>query len=214
MSKAHFIALTSLLLIIVLLCTSLAFGEEREIQLNQVEWKRLNTFFSNFSEVFLWPFEKGQISNKDLISFGVYHNKRNNYKLFQRYNFNYLKLDKKYVEATVEKYFGIKSIIHESSGDITYKDGYYILPDGDGEAFVFSQVTKFIDIGNGYYVAYLNIYVASSGFTGDPHGNLKIWQEDDEGDIPMLRQKMKATVQKVASNGSSRYILVEYLLDE
>lgn len=214
MSKAHFIALTSLLIIIVLLCTSLVFGEERKIQLNQIEWKRLNTFFSNFSEVFLKSFEKGQINNKDLISFGVLHNKRNNYKLFQRHDFNYLKLDKKYVEASVEKYFGIKSITHESTNDAIYKDGYYIMPDGDGEAFLFSQVTKFIDIGNGYYVAYVNIYVASSGFTGDPHGNFKIWQEDDEGDIPRLIQKMKATIQKVISNGSSRYILVEYLNDK
>lgn len=208
MKKGYLVILTSLF-IIILFCNSSAFGEEKEIKLNQGEWKKLNTFFSNFSEVFFRPFEKGQISNKELVSFGVLHNKRNNYKLFQPYNSSYLKLNKKYVEASVEKYFGIESITHESIGDATYKDGYYIIPDGAGEAYLFSQVTKFIDIGNGYYVTYLNIYVAGSGFIGDPHGNLESWKE--EGDVPRLSRKMKATVKKVTSKGSSRYILIDYL---
>jgi hypothetical protein len=198
--------------IFALFFTSFVFGEEREIKLNKGEWKKLNTFFSNFSEVFLRPFEKGQISNKELVSFGVLHNKRNNYKLFQPYNSSYLKLDKKYVEASVEKYFGIKSIIHETVEDATYKDGYYIMPDSSGETYLFSQVTKFIDIGNGYYIAYLNIYYAGSGFTGDPHGNLKSWEKED--DVPNLGKKMKATVQKVTLNGKSRYILIDYLEDK
>lgn len=198
--------------VIALFCTSLAFGKEKEIKLSKGEWKKLNTFFSNFSEVFLKPFEKGQISNKELVKFGILHNFWNNYNLFKQYGSNELKLDKKYVEASVEKYFGIKSITHETIDEATYKDGYYIIPNGAGEVYVFSQVTKFIDIGNGYYLAYLNIYYASSGFTGDPHGNLKEWQKDDDGDIPKLSRKMKATVQKVTSNGSSRYILIEYLV--
>ena len=200
--------------ILLFSCVTVAFGEEKEIKLNEGEWKRLNTFFSNFSEVFLKPFKKGQITNEELVSFGVLHNKRNNYNLFKSYQSSYLKLDKKYVEASVEKYFGIKSITHESTGDATYKDGYYIMPDGAGEAYLFSQVTKFNDIGNGYYVAYLNIYVAGSGFTGDPHGNLKTWNEERDGDIPRLSGKRKATVQKVISNGSRRYILIEYLEDK
>ena len=64
---------------IILLSTNLAFGEMREIKLNQVEWKKMNTFFSNFSEVFLKPFKKGQITNKELIRFGIFHNIFNNY---------------------------------------------------------------------------------------------------------------------------------------
>lgn len=208
MIKRYLMILTSLF-VIVLFSNNFTFGEEKEVKLTRGEWEKLNTFFSNFSEVFLKPFEKGQISNKELVRFGVLHNFWNNYKLFCPYNSSYLKLDKKYVEATVEKYFGIKSITHESSGDITYKDGYYIIPDGSGEVYIFSQVTKFIELGNGYYVAHLNIYYASSGFTGDPHGNLKTWQKD--GDVPDLGEKMKATVQKVVSNGQSRYILIEYL---
>ena len=201
------------LFILLFFCNSSVLGEEKEIQLNKGEWEKLNTFFSNFSEVFLKPFEKGQISNKELVRFGILHNFWNNYKLFKQYDSNELKLDKKYVEASVEKYFGIKLITHETTDDATYKDGYYIIPGGTGEVYVFSQVTKFIDIGNSYYLAYLNIYYASSGFTGDPHGNLKTWQKEDDGDIPKLSRKMKATVQKDTSNGQSRYILIEYLED-
>lgn len=208
MKKMH-IVLASIF-VITLFCSNLAFGEESEIKLNNGEWKKLNTFFSNFSEVFLKSFKKNKIDNKELIRFGVLHNARNNYHLFKRYDSSYLKLDKKYVEASVEKYFGIKSVIHESVSDMAYKDGYYIIPDGAGEVFLFSQVTKFIDIGNNYYIAFLNIYYASSGFTGDPHGNLKTWQKNDDGDIPKLSQRMKAIVQKVNSGWSSRYILIEY----
>lgn len=207
MKKRYLMILT--LFVISLFSNNFSFAEEKEVSLTRGEWEKLNTFFSNFSEVFLKPFEKGQISNKELVRFGVLHNFWNNYKLFRPYNSSYLKLDKKYVEATVEKYFGVKSITHESSGDITYKDGYYIIPDGSGEVYSFSQVTKFIELGNGYYVAHLNIYYANSGFTGDPHGNLKTWQKD--GDVPDLGEKMKATVQKVVTNGQSRYILIEYL---
>ncbi|NLY73749.1 MAG: hypothetical protein GX075_00395 [Firmicutes bacterium] len=200
--------------VITLFCNSVVFGEEVEIKLNQEEWKELNEFFSNFSEVFLKPFKKGQVSNTELVRFGILHNLWNNYQLFQPYNSSYLKLDKKFVETTVEKYFGIKSITHESVGDKIYKDGYYIIPVSSGEAYLFSQVTKFIDMGNGYYVAFLNLYIASSGFGGDPHGNLKTWNKERDGDIPKLSSKMVATVKKVTSNGSSRYILIEYLRDK
>lgn len=200
------------ILVITFFCTGLGFGEEKELNLNKSEWKKLNTFFSNFSEVFLKSFEKDHIDNKELIRFGILHNYLNNDKLFKLYDDSHLKLDKKYVEGSVEKYFGKKSIIHETVEDEFYKDGYYIIRIGSGETYSFSQVTKFVDIGDGNYLAYLNIYYAGSGFIGDPHGDLKSWQKD--GDVPELGEKMKATVQKVISNGKSRYILIEYLKDE
>ncbi|MGE5607555.1 MAG: hypothetical protein ACM3YE_17920, partial [Bacteroidota bacterium] len=143
MNKRYLRIILSLVIVLSFYSSS-ALGEDKEIKLNRGEWKKLNTFFSNFSEVFLRPFERGQISNEELVNFGIFHNKINNYKLFQAYNSSDLKLDKKYVEASVEKYFGIKTITHESTGDATYKDGYYFISDGAGEVYLFSQVTKFI----------------------------------------------------------------------
>jgi hypothetical protein len=211
MKKKNYVILVTISFI-TLFCSSLAFGEGMEIKLDKAEWKKMNIFFSNFSEVFVKPFEKGKINNSPLIEFGIFHNKFNNDKLFIPYGSSHLKLDKKYVEASVEKYFGIKLINHETIEDATYKDGFYIIPESAGEVYIFSQVTKFVDIGNGYYVAYLNIYTASSGFAGDPNGNLNSWKKED--DVPELTEKMKATVQKITSNCNSRYILIEYLEDK
>lgn len=200
-----------LIFVFTIFCVTSVFGE-LEVKPSKDEWKKMNIFFSNFSEAFVKPFEKEQICNKALIDFGIIHNKLNNNSLLKSYDSLHFKLDKKYVESSVDKYFGIKSITHETTENSIYKDGYYITPKSTGEVYVFSQVTKFVDIGNSYYIAYLNIYYAGSGFTGDPHGNLNIWK--DEGDIPRLGNKMKATVLKVTSNGNSRYILVDYLEDK
>jgi hypothetical protein len=211
--KKKIVRLASIFFVIIL-SNNLVFGKVRETKLNQEEWKKLNTFFSNFSEVFLIPFEKGQITNKELIRFGVFHNLLNNYRLFQPYKSSYLKIAKKYVQVSIDKYFGIKKIIHETAGDAIYEKGNYLVPEADGEVYCFSQVTKLIDIGNSYFVAYLNIYYAGSGFTGDPNGNLKTWNEARDGDVPELSGKMKATIQKVNSNNSSRCILIDYLEDK
>lgn len=210
--KKKIITLVRIIFIILLLSINV-FGEVREIRLTPEEWKKLNVFFSNFSEVSLEPFEQNKITNKELIKFGVRHNLLNNYRLFQR-NKSYLKINRKYVQDSIEKYFGIKNIIHESAGDLIYKDGYYLVPEQDGEVYIFTQVYKFVDIGNSFYVAYLNIYCAGSGFTGDPHGNIKTWNEVRDGDIPELLGKMKATIQKVTSNNNSRYILIDYMNDK
>ncbi len=41
-------------------------SDGKEVKLNTEQWKKLNTFFSNFSEVFLKSFEEGIISKADI----------------------------------------------------------------------------------------------------------------------------------------------------
>jgi len=185
--------------------------EGKDVKLTSEEQKKLNTFFSNFSEVNLKPFKRGEISNDELINFGVYHNYKNNPKYFEKSGEGNVRLKEGYVVNSVQKYFGLTLGEQKSTPDIKYKSGYYYIPEADGEAFTFSQVEKVIDIGYDQFIAYVNVYTASSGWTGNVHSNPNEWNADGEGK-PELSGKYKASYSKgVNPNGETAYTLVDYI---
>lgn len=67
--------------------------------------KKLNTFFSNFSEVDLEPSADGQITETQLIYFGIRHRYLNNPKLFSGTMDFKEKIAAQHVETAVKKYF-------------------------------------------------------------------------------------------------------------
>lgn len=191
----------------------------KEVKMDNALRKKLNTFFSNFSEVGVEPFNKDKIDNKSLISFGVLHNYINRSDRWESADDLHGKLKAKYVEAAVEKYFGRKIEKHESVPPyIRYKNGYYYMPHADGEGtIIFSQITKLIEIGNGFFVATVDIYEASDHVDFNPHGTPVEWRkaaaraEKKYGvleDVPKRIATMTATIRKVSKE---RYILLEYL---
>jgi hypothetical protein len=185
--------------------------EAKEVKLSPNEQKKLNVFFSNFSEVGLKTFKKGEITTEELINFGVYHNYRNNHKLFDSLGEGKLRLRDEYVVKSVQKFFGITLKEHKQFQDIRYKPGYYYIFESDGEAFTFSQVEKVIDIGKNQFIAYVNVYTANSGWTGDEQANSKEWEKDGDGK-PEFSGKYKATYNKnVNSDGEVSYTLIEYI---
>lgn len=189
--------------------TGFAGNTGKELRLAPAEKKALNTFFSNFSEVFVKPFSNGSIADADLIRFGVSHNYRNNEKLFAKTGKeNQAKIKAGYVDESVNKYFGKRIKKHQSVEGIEYKNGWYYIPPASGEAFIFSQVANLYDSGNNRYTATVNVYSAGSGWTGNVHGSVKEWKADN--DIPELAEVMNAVLQKVTEKGKSRYILLEY----
>ncbi|MFX4261530.1 hypothetical protein ACOBQJ_04935 [Pelotomaculum propionicicum] len=181
--------------------------QEKEIDMDMDTRKKLNTFFSNFSEVSLAPFERGKISQSELIRFGIYHNWLNNYNLFTIEG-SKAYIDEAAVYSSIKKYFGLD--VDKPVNEFSYSNGMYQITAATGEAYRFSQIAKLVDKGNGYYEADVNVYEASSGFTGNPHGSLDEWKREAEGpyDIPEVIGMMKATIKK-AEDG--RYILVDYL---
>jgi hypothetical protein len=184
---------------------------EKEVKLTDEEQKKLNIFFSNFSEVSLNPFTAGNITDDELIKFGVWHNQKNNRKLFEKAGQDEIKLKEDAVSKSIQKYFGKNFTAHKATPDFKYKSGYYFTPDGDGEAFTFSQVEKVSDIGGDRYIAYVNVYTASSGWTGDVHANPKSWNANSD-DKPELTEKFKATFSKTnGANGESIYTLIDYI---
>lgn len=66
--------------------------------------------------------------------------------------------------------------------------GYYTVPQASGEAYVFSQIVSLSDRGDGTYAAVVNVFVAGSGFTGNPHGTINEWKAS--GYVPEVRAKM------------------------
>ncbi len=182
----------------------------REVALTPAEKKALNTFFSNFSEVAVKPFRGGELSDKDYIDFGVFHNFINNNARFVRKDGEgRVKIRASYVDESVNRYFGKKIKKHQPADSIDFRDGWYSISWAAGEAVSFSQVTGWHDNGNGTFTATLDVYVAGSGWTGNPHGTMKDWEKD--GDVPDRASRMKAVVKKVTENGKSRYVLIEYL---
>lgn len=185
-------------------------SQGKEISLDQDTRKKLNTFFSNFSEAWVEPFEKGQISDSELLWFGIIHNWKNNMDLF-RIEGSKAYIEENSVYSSIKKYFDIdveKPQDGFSYNYFSYNNGFYQIQAASGEAYRFSQIVRLVDKSNGYYAAFVNIYEASSGFVGNPHGTLDEWKSTNPHDIPELIGSMNATIRKAEDN---RYILVDYL---
>lgn len=204
-----------LIFVILLLAIScnLVFAENQEVKLNSWLHNALNQFFTYFSEEFLEPFEKGKPNNKDMIEFGIRYNNTHQSRLIIG-NGNMGKLSEKHVEATVEKFFGVKIKKHESPSDYyKYKNGYYYFSFSSGEYYRFSKVTRLVCVGKDTFVAYINIYAAGSGWVDDINKSEEEWKknESNSGGVPELEAKMKATIRKIGDIWKSKYILIEYL---
>ncbi|MGH4138400.1 tetratricopeptide repeat protein [Clostridium sp.] len=208
----------------------------KDVILNQELQRKLNVFMSNFAEVsFDISFEEGKISDRQLILFGFRHNYRNYYRGIvlhgtKRFEFedSHDKLKKEYIDDAVKRYFNIKKIQHQtiapdenSSYKLEYRNGYYYQMHGDGESPIdYSVVFKIEDIGDGKYIIYTKNYHTSEY---NPKVDLQydfyslnfakseqIYKDDLNGyEVEMVMSK----IQKINENGSERYILLEYKLN-
>lgn len=175
------------------------------VNLTNEEIKNLNTFFSNFSEVMLPSFSRNELTDEELINFGVFHNKINNYSRFEKDGENKIKIKKEYVDESVKKYFDTKITQAQSTNEITYSNGYYSVYESDGESYVFSQIYSLYDCLNGEFLAIVDIYVADSGWSGNRQSNPETWANDEN--LPELYTTVNATIRKA----DNKYILLEYL---
>ncbi|MEQ8174804.1 MAG: tetratricopeptide repeat protein [Syntrophomonadaceae bacterium] len=188
-------------------------GGGKIVQLSVEEKTNWNKYFSAFTNARVAPFKEGEIGNKELISFGFFHN----YLKAQPQD-GKLVLAAQKVEDSVREYFG-KDVQHQSvDGNLTYSQGFYYFPAAYGEGAPFSQITKLVDLGNDYYLADVNVYT-EKGFdgifnkTGDPnyiYKPIEGWSKTYVDEVEVTRQ-MQAKVKKVTEGGQSRYILIQYL---
>ncbi len=199
-------------ILITVSCIAFADTAPKDVNIKLAEKKQLNTFFSNFSEAFVEPFEKDALSDAALIQFCITHNYINNYSFFVKAGGEYqMKIKASYINSSAVKFFGRKVVKHQSVGSIEYKNGWYYTTDASGEAFSFSQIATLYDNGNNIYTATVNVYTAGSGWAGNVHGDNAEWKKFSPDDLPELSEVMKSTLQKIKDKGNSRYILIDYL---
>lgn len=204
--------------IILLLSCPPAVSAGREVKLGTAEKRKLNTFFSNFSEVYLKPFSKGKLSDSALIHFGIWHRYINNARLFERVkNHSYDITNKKdtraysqrikatHIDSAALWYFGRAIKKHQSSTDTLYQAGYYYFEGADGDALPFAQVTRLIDNGNGTLTAYTREYASHEA---DVHGTRAQWKKAGHEVTDVGRHK--ALIKSVGSGDRKRYVLLEY----
>lgn len=191
---------------------SMAQSSQHKIKLTTSEQKKLNTFLSHFSEVFMQPFQADGLTDKELIRFGVAHNYRNRSCLFEKLNgSSTIKIRVSHVSESVRKYLGRDIAQHQSVAEYKYQNGYYHVQEASGEALQFSQAARVVGLDNHMYSVDVQVYSANSGWTGNVHGSPASWRTADD-DAPQLVQKMKATIAITGgSNKGIQYTLIEYL---
>lgn len=178
-----------------------------KIELSISEREKLNTFFSNFAEVQMADFDEQSLTDADIIYFAVYHNSINDYERFESVDNNKIKIKKEFIDETAEKYFDRKIELHQSTESITFANGYYTIENASGEAFYFSQIEDIFDLGDNNCFVTVNLYVASSGWTGSSQANPETW---DEEDAPEFYQKMKTNIRKK----DGYYVISKYISSE
>ena len=195
--------------------TVLAQASRQAVRQNPEETKKLNTFLSNFSEVFMESFSSDSLTDRQMIHFGVAHNYRNRTKLFEKLpGGEKAKIKATHVSESAQKYLGRKIVQHQTAGEYKYRDGYYFVNEASGEILQFSQVARVLDLGHNQYLVDVNIYSASSGWTGNVHGSPVSWKKSGD-DAPQLSQKMKATIAKnTGADGKHAYTLIEYIKNQ
>jgi hypothetical protein len=188
-----------LLLSICLLLPSGATAQT-EIKLSAAQKKQLDTFFSNFSEAYLKSFKQNSLTQEALLAFALNHIYRNAFKSLKRSKDGAAAIiPAALVDQTTEKYFGQKLKKHANAE--------YLVPLADGEAYIFSQITRLLGVGQDRFQAEGVIYMTGSGGTPDPLGTPAAWKK--AGEEVWRIGKFSALIKK-EKTGKGRFILLEY----
>ncbi|MDO5296951.1 MAG: hypothetical protein Q4F00_10045 [bacterium] len=179
-------------------------------ELSEAQRARLDTFFSNFAEAHVESFVvNNELPLETFVNFGIQHNLINRHYDLVNVDVNNCGVKKEAVEAAVYKYFGHR-INAVSTKQYKLKNNVFIAPKAGGEAIRFAQVSEWKSAGNGAWYGTVNIYSASSGFTGNVHGNAAEWKKDDPQDVPVIVERYSFTVTRSPAD-ANRYVLREWL---
>ena len=167
------------------------------VKLDVAQKKKLDTFFSNFSESHVAGFKQGGLTDDAMLQFALSHLYINNLKSLKK------SADGKSVSATdaqvdtaTTRYFDRKIANHKKPS--------YTIPSASGETFTFSQIDTMEGAGNATFKATGTIYSADSGATPDVHGSPATWKK--AGETVTTAGKFQALIKKLAD----RYVLLEY----
>lgn len=193
----------------------------KEVNMDKKLKEDLDDFFTVFSYLHVKPFQNSDISDEELIRFGIeYIDWREWNSKVDLINTNEGSMAAVKASDVDEKclyYFDKKPSAHKSIDYYKYNDGKYSYPPADGDAFEFSQADRLFDLGDNIYKVEISTYVGSSGFTGNIHASsseILSGSYDTNENYAEAGRKMTAVVKKVTENNSERYILVSYKLKD
>jgi hypothetical protein len=141
-------------------------------KISDAEARALNIFFSNFCETSFGDFNAKARDDQALIAFAAHHNVINNRKLFKEDKAEgKAYIGKGTVDATIEKYFGLKGVTPQSAEDgfVIYKNGKYYWDDVFESApwFAGGQAVSLTDNGDGTLFATVELYKDNDAFQKD-----------------------------------------------
>lgn len=242
------------ILLITLLCTSVLLGTPskevtpvkasksvKTIQPKGKALRKLNVFFTNFSESAVPFFKKGTLSEDELIAFGVRHNliniSKNVHKTKQKKGYD-AKISVKAVHRAVMKYFGKKilkdhsviafyqelSAVKKVPASFLFEKGFYYIPitmgqfdmarNPTGEQMKFIQVDHLIPRNKNLFEAVVNryaIYPDSISKTTKELNHLMF-------SVPVIKWKvaekptLEAKIKALIRQGKNgRYQLISYI---
>ncbi|HEX9060334.1 MAG TPA: hypothetical protein VF941_09150 [Clostridia bacterium] len=176
------------------------------VDFNSEDKRKVNIFLSSISEALTHDFNADAASDRELISFAVYHNYLNNkYSIETDPQDNIVKISENYIEASVLSYFNLRIKKHQSVGEYSYKNGYYTFPSGASISFLpVFQMTKIVPKSDNTYLVYGNIYSIDDLYKDDPYAPI-----ENLSKYKTLK-KAQALIQNIEDGESQRYILLKY----
>lgn len=178
--------------------------------MSNVQKKELNTFFSNFSEVYVDDFDISNYKDEDLIFFAIIHSIAN-FRDRIKFENNRMFIDQAYIDKDINRFFGVK-VKHKSVYDFTYSSGRYTWRPADGEQYNhFCHVAGFYENGDGTFSAKINVYeVAPDSDWGDTiyDPNTAVGEKSN-GRYPSVG-RAEAVVKRYNMNGKETYQLIKY----
>jgi outer membrane murein-binding lipoprotein Lpp len=181
---------------------------KEKVTLSTAQQKEINTFLSNFTEVFFSDYTE-EPSNEAMIDFAVRHNDINNPKLMQIKEYSG-HLDKTHVERTVKKYFG-RTVKHVRTQNYEFDGTNYVIQLADGEMLPMAVVEEMFDHKDGTYTVY---FLEAFSFDYLHYGMTPQMLQDEMKKYPdeiEIGNKKKAVVQRHDFEGKSIYKLLEYV---
>jgi len=183
-----------------LIAISTAAGLAAPVAMPAAQKKKLDTFFSNFSEASVAGFKRGALTDDAMLQFGLSHLYINSPKSLKKTaDGNSVIASAAQVDTATVKYFGKKIATHKQQS--------YSIPQASGEAFTFSQIDTLDATDKSTFKASGTIYTTGSGGTPDVHGSPAAWKK--AGEEVSAAGKFRALIKLEAD----RYILVEYTIE-
>jgi hypothetical protein len=188
----------------------------KEVKLTTDSKKYFNNYFTYISDSDMEQFSSKAVGgindDETMIDFGVRYTWLYNdgVLLPDPNDFEGRLIPAKYVEQAVYKFLGEKIGEHGSTENYTYENGNYVVSFYEGDMYRFSQISKLEDVGNGYYLADIDVYnvLLSEFMDSSIHDDPSIWLKkhvnvDYEGGKTAL-------IKKIVQNNTTRYTLLRY----